>query len=184
MKTYIITDTHFFHTRLEEYCNRPKNATELIIKNWKKTVTGNDLVIHLGDVIFKEERSLKEILDELPGRKILVLGNHDSKSFKFYNEHGFDFTCLKFDYKHFGIRILFSHHPRKINYKTKSGKWYVNIHGHMHTYTPSEISEMGRDDELINYRKNNIKVALEEHNYQPILLDTIISKWKKDNGIH
>ena len=36
MKFYLISDTHFNHAKLETYCQRPANFTELLIKNWRR----------------------------------------------------------------------------------------------------------------------------------------------------
>ena len=59
MKLWIIADTHFYHENIKRYQGRPDDFNEQIIRNWCKLVAYDDVVIHLGDVIFgldKEQR--------------------------------------------------------------------------------------------------------------------------------
>ena len=44
-----------------------------------------------------------DIFNKLPGRKVLVMGNHDKKSARWYSEHGFDFVCNMFVLKYGGF---------------------------------------------------------------------------------
>ena len=80
---YFIADTHFNHTNIIKYCNRPfKNTDEMnkyIIKKWNSVVKQTDTVYHLGDVGFGKFEELKTLVGSLNGRKILLRGNHDFK---------------------------------------------------------------------------------------------------------
>jgi calcineurin-like phosphoesterase family protein len=55
MKTYIITDTHFNHKNIIDYCNRPQNFEEIVWKGLEE-LPKDCLLIHLGDVCRSEER--------------------------------------------------------------------------------------------------------------------------------
>ena len=48
MKTYVIADTHFNHSNIIKYCNRPFNdvidMNEKIINNWNKVVKKEDMI--------------------------------------------------------------------------------------------------------------------------------------------
>ena len=63
---YVISDTHFSHNNIIEYCDRPyKNTLEMnqdIIKKWNSVVTENDIVFHLGDVGFGLVEQLKPMI--------------------------------------------------------------------------------------------------------------------------
>jgi calcineurin-like phosphoesterase family protein len=160
MKIWIIADTHFYHDRIVDFCDRPKNHTELIIANWAKTVQWDDLTIHLGDVIFKEQSKIKGILAAIPGKKILVKGNHDHETLKWYMEHGFDFACHSFVMSD----MVFTHAP--LQKLPENIKW--NIHGHLHNGTFEKHGIM-----LQSWHK---LFAIENTNYKPVLLDDFINE--------
>ena len=53
-----------------------------LIRMWNKTVSEDDLVYILGDFSFYDGEKTSNILKFLNGKKILVVGNHDSKFLK------------------------------------------------------------------------------------------------------
>ena len=65
MRVFVIADTHFWHKNIIDYCDRPFNSVEemnsTLIKNWNKTVTNDDIVIHLGDVGFGPKEKIAPI---------------------------------------------------------------------------------------------------------------------------
>lgn len=79
MKKYVISDLHFNHKKILEYCGRPFKTVEemnqTIINNWNDIINEDDVVYVLGDFCFGNKEMLKEITSQLKGRKILVLGN-------------------------------------------------------------------------------------------------------------
>ena len=164
MRIFVIADTHFGHLSLiNKYQSRPSNYEEKIMKNWKQTVTDDDLVIHLGDVVVGKSIDWASTIPNLPGRKILVLGNHDKKNESWYMSHGFDFCCQQFTINIYGVQILFSHEP------ATAGDYDLNIHGHLH---------LGRHREL-KVDERHFLLALEATNYQMRLLESIVKDWKK-----
>jgi len=74
---YVISDTHFDHANIQKFCNRPQGWQDLIIKNWKRLVGPDDTVLHLGDLGWKNSERQAGIVKDLPGRVIMVKGNHD-----------------------------------------------------------------------------------------------------------
>ena len=66
MKRYVISDTHFNHSRILEYCQRPfdnvEQMNEVIINNWNKVINEDDIVYVLGDFCFGNKTMLKEIV--------------------------------------------------------------------------------------------------------------------------
>ena len=60
-KIYIISDTHFNHDKIIELEKRDKNYKNIIMKKWNKNVNDDDIIIHLGDVIFSNASELSEI---------------------------------------------------------------------------------------------------------------------------
>lgn len=76
-KIYLIADTHFNHTNIIKYCDRPfnnvKEMNETIINNWNKVIGKDDIVYHLGDLGLGSFDELKGIFDRLNGKKYLVM---------------------------------------------------------------------------------------------------------------
>jgi calcineurin-like phosphoesterase family protein len=124
MKVYLVSDTHFNHAKIETYCKRPENFTELIIHNWQRIVKPEDLVIHIGDVFIGKAEGWKQIYPLLPGKKILVRGNHDKHPCLWYMENGFDIALDAMIFRHTWI----THRPAQSLPKHT----YLNIHGHLH----------------------------------------------------
>lgn len=134
MNIWIISDTHWNHERIKQLENRPDEFNQEIIINWQSVVAQEDLVLHLGDVIFGMEKdtNLPEIMKQLPGRKVLCRGNHDPRSWTWYMDRGFDMVQDVVQYKN----IAFSHAPlTPLPHKTLFGyqnEIDLNIHGHFH----------------------------------------------------
>ena len=128
---YLTTDTHLGHENMIRICNRPSNFSDIILENWRKTITVDDTVIHLGDSAFRD--NYLEELKNCPGKKILVKGNHDSKSAFHYMQY-FDFVCNRFLIRIESINILFSHQPQWFH------DYHINIHGHQHNLSREDFS--------------------------------------------
>lgn len=125
LRVLLISDTHFNHANIATYCDRPDNFTEIIIRNWAARVGNDDTVIHLGDVAIGNRRSARDILAELPGKKILVRGNHDRQhSNSWWMDNGFDFSCDGLRFRNCWL----THEPDT----SRAPGCDLNIHGHLH----------------------------------------------------
>lgn len=155
MKVWIITDTHW-HQDGQRIC-RPEDHTEKQFRQWRSMVKTDDLVIHCGDVTWKS-RSLAEDLSALPGRKILVRGNHDKESHSWYMRNGFDFACDSFVMK----KVLFTHAPAS----ELPGIALLNVHGHLH----------GNGHRLESYDPKpwHRLLAIENTKYMPVGFDKFV----------
>ena len=164
MRVFVVADTHFADLSLASiYQSRPHNFQERIIQNWQSVIRDEDLVIHLGDVLVGRSAEWSTVIPALPGRKILVAGNHDKKSLSWYMTNGFQFCCSEFSWRMFGIQILFSHEP------TEDGLFDLNIHGHLHLGKHREH----KSDEC------HYLISLEQTHYQPRTLKSIVEAWAK-----
>jgi len=166
---WIISDTHFGHRNLEHKCNRPilfekniLNGIKSMVKNSKK----NDVLIHLGDIAFKNELvwhdTLTELFKETGIKRWLVLGNHDNKSNHWYLNNGWDFVGENITIKYKNKIILFSHKPIKDN------GYDFNIHGHFHNSDPTR-----HEPELVAIKNSKQILFCLEDNYKPISLDKL-----------
>lgn len=169
----LISDTHFNPDNIPTYCDRPDNYTDKIIKNWKRIADINSTTIHLGDVIIGDRRKTKNILDSIPGRKILIRGNHDvDKSLQWWMNNGFDFACDSMIYN----KIWLTHKPS--NYLPPDA--ILNIFGHLHNiwngFHPP--TENGKNIIKLEYEWQRL-FALEYTNYCPIELNSFIDNPNK-----
>lgn len=163
MKAYVISDTHFNHEAIIGYCQRPKDHEK---KLWTGlwSIGKNDLIIHLGDICIGEDLINHDFIKDLPCRKVLVMGNHDSKSWSWYMEHGWDFVCDSFKLKYAGKIICFSHKPQPWD-----GDWEINVHGHLHNLGH-------REKEFKELKQWHRLYAPELMNYRPVELSSFIQR--------
>ena len=85
-KLFFTADTHFNHTNILKFCNRPFNSVEqmneTLIDNWNRVVGKDDTVFHLGDFCLGGAAEWTKLLDRLNGKIYLILGNHDLKNIR------------------------------------------------------------------------------------------------------
>ena len=140
---WLISDTHFNHSKILEFTQggrsiRPfSNVDEMnqtMLDNWANTVKPQDTVIHLGDVLFGENKVewLEANFAKLPGKKRLVLGNHDNPK---HLAPFFKDIQMWIDMSDKGF--LFSHTPQHASTLAESHRFgtgkVLNVHGHIHT---------------------------------------------------
>ena len=84
MALYAIADLHFsFSTNkpMDIFGENWKNHSQKIIENWKNIVTDEDTILLPGDLSWgmriEEAAADLDVIYNLPGRKILLGGNHD-----------------------------------------------------------------------------------------------------------
>ena len=80
--THLIADPHFGHESIIRMCARPfadvREMNQTMAANWRAVVRPNDDVICLGDFAHRMPADeLKKLFASLPGRKHLIVGNHD-----------------------------------------------------------------------------------------------------------
>jgi calcineurin-like phosphoesterase family protein len=161
MRYWLTGDTHFGHTLLQKYCRRPVDVDEQIKHNWAALIHPSDLVVHLGDVAFSFV-PLREWLDALPGRKILVRGNHDGHTISWYTANGFDFACDGLILS----GIFFTHRAAPILPEGAR----LNVHGHCHNRWPRGL----------RLYPHSRLFSLEYEGYQPWLLSSFLRSIEKE----
>jgi calcineurin-like phosphoesterase family protein len=166
MKQFVISDLHLGDLGIINFENRPFSSLEgyenTLINNWNSVVSNEDEVFILGDTSQYSQDKTKDIINQLNGRKILVLGNHDrDRDCLWWIGSGFnsvsEFPIILPD-KH----IVMSHEPPTY-YNNKSHYFY--IYGHVHT------CEMYQD-----ITSHSACVCVERIDYKPIEIDILIQK--------
>ena len=93
-ETWIWSDLHLKHANIIRYCKRPfaNRENEALIAAWESTVAPEDTVVCAGDVALAGAPKALDIerIRRLPGRKLLVQGNHDFNGKGNPVETGFD----------------------------------------------------------------------------------------------
>lgn len=122
---YFIADPHFGHANIIKYCHRPFASTyemdTRIVALWNSTVGNDDTVYLLGDIWDVN------MLKNLSGRIIVVLGNHDrSDNLEHKIAKYVDYVSR---YPIFINGLWLSHEP--IEFMPPECP-YLNIHGHIH----------------------------------------------------
>lgn len=152
---FLISDTHWYHHKIAEYCERPDNWDEIAVQSWNETVSETDIVFHLGDFSFGNKQMAQEKVEALNGRIILLKGNHDRHGAQWFHDIGIkDVIKNPFIMTGNHSRILFSHVPQ---YPIDPD--IINIHGHIHN-----IRELIWERKDMRYRN----VSVEALNYKPI----------------
>lgn len=169
MKRFLIADTHFGHDNIIKYESRPftnvREMDEELIRLWNLVVTKEDLVYVLGDfTLSRRLTTIKSLVDKLNGRKILIMGNHDTRKPKDYVECGFEVATKKPMMVEPGVILM--HEPFEDPSLICSN--YLYFFGHVHA-NPS----------LMDDYPNCMCVSAERINYKPIDLDECIRKRRK-----
>lgn len=81
MNTWFTADTHFGHTNIIKYTDRPyassQEMDEALIANWNARVAPDDEVYHLGDFALNSPAQCRGIIERLNGKLHLIRGNHE-----------------------------------------------------------------------------------------------------------
>lgn len=167
MTTFFTSDTHFSHSNIIKYCNRPftdrKEMDEILVRNWNETVSDDDLVYHLGDISYGSPDYTASIFNRLTGKKVIFRGNHDSDKM-------LEALLLKVPsitgtayYKEIhveGQMLVLCHYPLLTWNKAHHGSW--QLHGHCH----------GNIDGL-NTQTTRLDVGVDSHEYKPISFEEV-----------
>lgn len=154
---YFTSDTHFWHKNILKYGRDFKTVEDMnntLIQNWNVRVKNNDEVWFLGDFAFRNEY---DTLQQLNGKKHLIVGNHDRKtkliagweSVDYYKEISVD-----------GRRIVLFHYP--------IASWNCAHHGALHFHGHCHGNFKSLD--------TRIDVGVDCWEYKPVTLNEILDK--------
>lgn len=130
-KIYLTSDWHLFQTHYKHEKNYVN--TQKIISWCHQNIKDNDIFMYLGDISFRycneeDQKKSMNIINSLPGIKVLIAGNHDKMlGDEYINGCGFKYVFDEFIWHN----LIFTHRP--IIMDTYPNE-YWNIHGHIHKW--------------------------------------------------
>lgn len=166
IKTFFISDCHFWHTNIIKFENRPfdsiEEMNEKMIEKWNVKVSNHDRVFILGDFVFGNDEKTLDILSKLNGKLYLVKGNHDKFSKKIYEK--FEWVKEYYKLKMDNMTIILCHYPFTVWDKSHHNS--INLYGHVHGMANGAVMPKPAD--------NQYNVGVEVNNYEPCTLEEII----------
>jgi calcineurin-like phosphoesterase family protein len=195
MNIFFTSDEHYGHEAIIKYCKRPfSDAHEMtlgLIANHNQVVDKGDLVYHLGDFCWRP-KDVPEILRQLNGRHILVVGNHDSchpmhknagTEMRKYLEAGFEEVALELRgvasytprvdvlYHHMPYTPILRHEGRE-KYKgwvpIPGDNPSILFHGHIH--------------EARRVLGNEVNVGVDVWDYKPTTMKRLLDRMAEGNS--
>lgn len=167
MNTWLISDTHFFHEKIKQYCDRPDDWQDRILNNWKNIIKNDDTVYHLGDFMFgKIDHKINYLKEFITGNIILIKGNHERSGVSWFkNNLNIELIKNKFYIINVDdVKIALSHVPLNSNILVDNDI-KVNIHGHIH----NNYYFIKKEKDMVWFN-----VSVEQLNYKPINICNII----------
>lgn len=138
---YFTGDPHFFHPLMLKLRPQYKTLDEMhedFVEKWNKEVHPGSVVYVLGDIALKTKHltspdEVDIILSRLHGTKLLVLGNHDRKNWKYFKEV-YQKRFAKIEdvmyIKEGSQKIFLSHYAHRVWRASIHGSWHVFAHSH------------------------------------------------------
>jgi calcineurin-like phosphoesterase family protein len=159
---FYTADPHFFHQNIIEFCNRPFTSVgEMngrILSNYQSVMTPADDLWVLGDVAvvsIDAAEKLTAMLNSIPGRKHLVVGNHDKPWVRGLNvwTSVHDLTEINDS----GARVTLCHYPMITWPGARRGA--IQLFGHVHG----------------NWRgsRNSVNVGVDVWDFRPVTISEI-----------
>jgi calcineurin-like phosphoesterase family protein len=177
MEIFLTSDTHFGHRSVIDFCNRPYSSVEEMnedmVERWNEVVTPEDMVFHLGDVLWptggNKEFLPHTVLGRLNGRIILIRGNHDTWMTRRFETENFHAVHDQYvlglkgrGYKGQKLHIHMLHYPLRTWYRREHGG--LHAFGHVHgNYEEFRI-------------EGTLDVGVDTNNYRPITIDEYLEK--------
>ena len=159
---FYTADPHFFHQNIIEFCNRPfTSVAEMngrILSNFQSVMTPADDLWIIGDVAvvsIDAADKLTAMLRSIPGRKHLIVGNHDKPWMRALDVWASVHDLLEINES--GIRVTLCHYPLITFPGARRGA--VQLFGHVHQ----------------NWRwsRNSVNAGVEVWDFRPVTLPEI-----------
>ena len=171
-RVYFTSDTHFNHTNILKYCQRPfRNVDEMneqMIANWNETVGEDDVVFHLGDFCLGGAAEWTKILDRLNGKIYLIMGNHDLKNIRQGFMGRFEHVAMQMHIEIGKRRIYLNHYPFLCFEGGYKDVW--QLFGHVHSRKANTGVDAGRLQYLYATKYD---VVLDNNDLRPVSYEQV-----------
>ncbi len=175
-KVFFTSDTHFNHTNIIQYCQRPFKSTdemnEAMIDNWNSVVGEDDTVFHLGDFCLGGAAEWNKILNRLNGKIYLILGNHDLKNIRQGFIERFKTRCNGNAHRDWEKENL----SKPLSYLCFEGGYKDDVwqlFGHVHTRSSNTGIDAGRLQYLY---PTQLDVGVDNNNFTPLSFEQARAK--------
>ena len=167
---YYVADPHFGHENILKLCQRPfgsiEDMNQALIAAWNERITGNDTVFILGDLFYRCADP-EPILQQLKGRKRLIIGNHDSSWMDKVELSKYFVSVDPFLEITDGVRgITLCHYPL-LTWKHKLRTFMV--HGHIHNDTTSDFFP------LLAVRERVLNAGVDINGFRPVMFEELVA---------
>lgn len=204
MKIFFSSDSHFWHTKVIQYCDRPfasvEEMNEAMVVAWNSVVGPNDVVYYLGDFSLSF-LAVETFSFRLNGTKILIPGNHDfchsyhrksrtPENFQVwiqkYADYGWEVLSEQMVLTYQGGNFNLCHHPYSDGTGADEGssvdkyvKWRPEDDGTVllcgHVHSAWKTKRSPKGTLQIN-------VGVDAWDFKPVSMDSIIELIEKENG--
>lgn len=167
MAHWYTADLHFSHARIIEFCKRPfTSVSEMnarLIANFQETVEHSDDLWIVGDFAFfggqDQVGQLNGWFHALPGRKHLVVGNHDDQAILDLPWESVHQLVEVKDGRH---QFVLCHYPMITWNRARRGA--IQLFGHVHDQWPGS--------------RNAVNVGVDMWDFKPVRADAILARAK------
>jgi calcineurin-like phosphoesterase family protein len=193
---WFTSDSHFGHRNILKFkpTSRPfedeKDMAEALIERWNSVISPTDVIFHLGDFSWWNDRhGIKRLINKLNGKIYFVPGNHDDPGRQFElcdpekihvlsdvvylyirpekdkaSDPRFEYNCYEVVLSHFP-QLCYSHSERKNVY---------NFFGHIHSEKNEPMLEFGKPIKLIP--RHQYDVGCDRHDLTPVELFNVFKE--------
>jgi calcineurin-like phosphoesterase family protein len=155
LTTWLCADPHFFHASPDradgiiKMCGRPfldgREMNDVLGAAWRSVVRPEDDIIVVGDFAHRADPDdLRKLFYSLPGRKHLVVGNHDGKdtlALPWASVRDIAYVSIE------GTRCVLCHYPMLSWPGSRKSPGALHLYGHHHGKLPGnqQSADIGVD---------------------------------------
>lgn len=182
MTTWFTSDSHFNHSNIIRYCERPfkdiEEMNQVLMDNIAKDISNGDTIYYLGDLSWDREWAEKFFDVVSKCNVIFIKGNHDNGIENVLNKRcknrvfHIRFVNMKESDKSNGQPLILCHYPLRSwpgMYKDNNPS-RINVHGHSHA-------------KLSPLMYNQIDVGVDGNNFRMYSYEQLMKKISEQNQL-